>query len=184
MNQPDHRNRPPLSTGFDQISASPLVGVIMGSASDWQTMQHTADTLTALGIAHEARVVSAHRTPALLSDYAASAAERGLRVVIAGAGGAAHLPGMCAAGTALPVLGVPIESQMLRGIDSLLSIVQMPAGVPVGTLAIGRAGAVNAALLAAAILAPSFPAIAAAWERYRVQQTARVLAHPDPRVPT
>ncbi len=183
MNEPYPSNQPPLSLACDQSGATPLVGVIMGSASDWQTMQHAADTLTTLGIAHEVRVVSAHRTPALLSEYAASAAGRGLRVVIAGAGGAAHLPGMCAAGTALPVLGVPIESQMLRGVDSLLSIVQMPAGVPVGTLAIGRAGAINAALLAAAILAPSFPAIAAAWERYRTQQTARVLAQPDPREP-
>ena len=133
--------------------AEPLVGVIMGSRSDWETMQHAAETLDALGIPFEARVVSAHRTPDLLFDYAATAAERGLQVIIAGAGGAAHLPGMLAAKTHLPVLGVPVESKALKGMDSLLSIVQMPAGVPVGTLAIGRAGAINAALLAAAILA-------------------------------
>lgn len=154
----------------------------MGSASDWQTMQHTATTLSELGIVHEVRIVSAHRTPELLMDYAASAQSRGLRVLIAGAGGAAHLPGMCAAKTLLPVLGVPVESQVLRGVDSLLSIVQMPAGVPVGTLAIGRAGAVNAALLAAAILAPTAPAIADSWARYRQKQTEAILAHSDPRV--
>src|SRR5918912_4166787 len=131
----------------------PLVGVIMGSRSDWETMRHAAETLEALGVPHETRVVSAHRTPDLLFEYAASAEERGLEVIVAGAGGAAHLPGMAAAKTGLPVLGVPVESKALAGVDSLLSIVQMPAGIPVGTLAIGRAGAVNAALLAAAILA-------------------------------
>src|SRR5271167_198171 len=138
-----------------------LVGVIMGSSSDWKTMQAAADTLTSLGIAHEVRVVSAHRTPDLLFEYAASARGRGLEVIIAGAGGAAHLPGMCASKTTLPILGVPVESKALHGVDSLLSIVQMPAGIPVGTLAIGRAGAINAALLAAAILAAHDPALAA-----------------------
>src|SRR6187431_2290971 len=138
----------------------PLVGVIMGSKSDWETLRHASETLDALGIAHEVRVVSAHRTPDLLFEYAAAAEERGLKVLIAGAGGAAHLPGMTAAKTLLPVLGVPVESKALSGMDSLLSIVQMPAGVPVGTLAIGRAGAVNAALLAAAIVARGRPEIA------------------------
>src|SRR5215213_4928656 len=133
----------------------PVVGIIMGSNSDWETMRHAADTLSELGVAHETRVVSAHRTPRRLYDYAHSARDRGLRVIIAGAGGAAHLPGMAASMTTLPVLGVPIESQALKGMDSLLSIVQMPAGVPVGTLAIGKAGAINAALLAAAILSGS-----------------------------
>ncbi|HET7675578.1 MAG TPA: 5-(carboxyamino)imidazole ribonucleotide mutase [Gammaproteobacteria bacterium] len=158
----------------------PLVGIIMGSRSDWETLEHAADTLDALGIAYETRVVSAHRTPDLLFEYAQSAAGRGLKVVIAGAGGAAHLPGMTAAKTALPVLGVPVESRALKGLDSLLSIAQMPAGVPVGTLAIGRAGAVNAALLAAAILALSDAGIASALDRYRAKQTERVLASPDP----
>src|SRR5215210_3513848 len=136
------------------------VGIIMGSVSDWETMTHAADTLTKLGVAHEVQVVSAHRTPDLLFDYASKAESRGLRVIIAGAGGAAHLPGMAAAKTTLPVLGVPVESKVLRGVDSLLSIVQMPAGIPVGTLAIGEAGATNAALLAAAILATNDPALA------------------------
>src|SRR6187401_1241786 len=157
----------------------PLVGIIMGSKSDWATLSHTADTLTQLGVPHEVRVVSAHRTPDLLFDYAASAEGRGLQVIIAGAGGAAHLPGMCAAKTALPVLGVPVESAVLRGVDSLLSIVQMPAGIPVGTLAIGKAGAVNAALLAAAIVARGRPELGerlAAWRRAR---TEAVLADPD-----
>ena len=147
--------------------ADPLIGVIMGSRSDWETMQHAGLTLNQLGIIHEVEVVSAHRTPDKLFAYAAMAEQRGLRVIIAGAGGAAHLPGMAAAKTTLPVLGVPVESAMLRGVDSLLSIVQMPAGIPVGTLAIGKAGAINAALLAAAILAPSFPAIRDALIRYR-----------------
>ena len=160
-----------------------LVGIIMGSRSDWETLAHASRTLDELTIAHEVRVVSAHRTPDLLFDYAARARERGLEVLIAGAGGAAHLPGMAAAKTTLPVLGVPIESQVLRGVDSLLSIVQMPAGVPVATLAIGRAGAVNAALLAASILAIKHAPIGVALERYRAEQTARVLADPDPREP-
>lgn len=151
--------------------SSPLVGIIMGSQSDWATMRHAADTLAALGIAHEARIVSAHRTPDRLAEYAKTAGERGLHVVIAGAGGAAHLPGMCAAWTQLPVLGVPVESHALRGQDSLLSIVQMPAGIPVGTLAIGRAGAVNAALLAAAILALHDAGLTTRLEAWRARQT-------------
>ena len=154
----------------------------MGSVSDWSTMRHAVETLETLGVPHEVQVVSAHRTPDLLYDYAASAAERGLEVVIAGAGGAAHLPGMTAAKTRLPVLGVPVRSKTLNGMDSLLSIVQMPAGVPVGTLAIGKAGAVNAALLACAILANKHAELAAALERYRAAQTAGVLEQPDPRV--
>jgi 5-(carboxyamino)imidazole ribonucleotide mutase len=153
----------------------------MGSRSDWETLRHTSQTLDSLGIPHEVRVVSAHRTPDLLFEYASGAMARGLEVIIAGAGGAAHLPGMTAAKTALPVLGVPIESAMLRGVDSLLSIVQMPAGVPVGTVAIGRAGAVNAALLAAAILGIKHPDIRTAVERFRAAQTQNVLDHPDPR---
>jgi 5-(carboxyamino)imidazole ribonucleotide mutase len=159
----------------------PLVGVIMGSRSDWETLVHTADTLTALDVPFEVRVVSAHRTPDLLFEYAGSAQSRGLEVIIAGAGGAAHLPGMASAKTTLPVLGVPVESKALHGVDSLLSIVQMPAGVPVGTLAIGRAGAINAALLAAAILANKYPRFREALERYRQTQTQNVLDHPDPR---
>lgn len=151
-----------------------MVGVIMGSRSDWETMRHAAETLSALAIPHECRVVSAHRTPQRMADYAAGAAGRGLRVIIAGAGGAAHLPGMTASMTRLPVLGVPVESHALRGQDSLLSIVQMPAGIPVGTLAIGRAGAVNAALLAAAILALSDPALAERVEAFRANQTSSV----------
>jgi 5-(carboxyamino)imidazole ribonucleotide mutase len=159
----------------------PLIGVIMGSDSDWSTMKHAAETLDALGVPHEVRVVSAHRTPDLLYEYAAGAAERGLEVLIAGAGGAAHLPGMTAAKTRLPVLGVPIKSNALNGLDSLLSIVQMPAGIPVGTLAIGKAGAVNAALLAAAIVAGRRPEIAAALDEFRAAQTDRVLKNGDPR---
>jgi 5-(carboxyamino)imidazole ribonucleotide mutase len=158
-----------------------LVGVIMGSSSDWKTMQAAADTLSSLGIAHEVHVISAHRTPDLLFEYAASARERGLRVIIAGAGGAAHLPGMTAAKTSLPVLGVPIQSEVLNGIDSLLSIAQMPGGVPVATFAIGAAGAKNAALFAAAILANDHADIAAALDAFRAAQTAAVLAKPDPR---
>ncbi len=153
-----------------------LVGVIMGSKSDWETMSHAAQTLGKLGIEHEVRIVSAHRTPDLLFDYASRAQERGLEVIIAGAGGAAHLPGMVSAKTLLPVLGVPVESKTLHGVDSLLSIVQMPAGIPVGTLAIGRAGAVNAALLAGAILAGRYPPIREALARFRQQQTDAVLA--------
>jgi 5-(carboxyamino)imidazole ribonucleotide mutase len=160
---------------------TPVVGVVMGSDSDWETMRHAVDTLAQLGIAHEARVVSAHRTPDLLIDYAAQARARGLRAIIAGAGGAAHLPGMLAAKTAVPVLGVPVPSAALNGIDSLLSIVQMPGGVPVATFAIGKAGAINAALFAAALLAPGDAAVAAALDDFRAQQTAKVLAKPDPR---
>jgi 5-(carboxyamino)imidazole ribonucleotide mutase len=158
----------------------PLVGIIMGSQSDWETMRHTAETLDALGIEHETRVVSAHRTPDLLFEYASSAEERGLEVIVAGAGGAAHLPGMAASKTTLPVLGVPVESRTLKGVDSLLSIVQMPAGVPVGTLAIGRAGAVNAALLAAAILARGRPELTERLKTWRREQTDAVLAAPNP----
>jgi 5-(carboxyamino)imidazole ribonucleotide mutase len=158
-----------------------LVGIIMGSRSDWDTMKHTADTLEILKVPHDVQVVSAHRTPDLLFEYAETAVARGLKVIIAGAGGAAHLPGMTAAKTRLPVLGVPVKSRILNGQDSLLSIVQMPAGVPVGTLAIGPAGAVNAALLAAAILANEDAAIATALEQYRREQTDRVLADADPR---
>ncbi|GAA3901644.1 5-(carboxyamino)imidazole ribonucleotide mutase [Sphingomonas limnosediminicola] len=160
------------------MTAGP-VGIIMGSSSDWETMRHASDTLNALGIKHEKKVVSAHRTPQRLYDYASSAKERGLKVIIAGAGGAAHLPGMAASMTSLPVLGVPIESQALKGMDSLLSIVQMPAGVPVGTLAIGKAGAINAALLAAAILATSDDALAAKLEAWREQQTGSVVEAPE-----
>jgi 5-(carboxyamino)imidazole ribonucleotide mutase len=159
---------------------APLVGVIMGSRSDWETMRHAVETLEQLEVPHEHRVVSAHRTPDLLFEYAATARERGLKVLIAGAGGAAHLPGMTASKTSLPVLGVPVQSKALSGIDSLLSIAQMPAGIPVGTLAIGRAGAVNAALLAAAILSTSDASVAAALEQFRAEQTADVLANPDP----
>jgi 5-(carboxyamino)imidazole ribonucleotide mutase len=161
----------------------PLVGVIMGSSSDWETMQHAVAVLEQLGVRCEAEVVSAHRTPDKLFRYAETAAERGLEVIIAGAGGAAHLPGMVAAKTCLPVLGVPVESKALRGVDSLLSIVQMPAGVPVGTLAIGRAGAVNAGLLATAILAGKHKRLRAVLERYRSEQTQAVLDRPDPREP-
>lgn len=162
------------------MSKTPLVGLIMGSTSDWETMRHTADTLDELGIWYEKRVVSAHRTPDLLFEYASSARDRGLEVIIAGAGGAAHLPGMTAAKTTLPVLGVPVKSRALNGVDSLLSIVQMPRGIPVGTLAIGRSGAVNAALLAASILGNRYPEIREALEAHRAAQTERVLGHPDP----
>jgi 5-(carboxyamino)imidazole ribonucleotide mutase len=159
----------------------PLVGIIMGSASDWETMQAAAAALDALSIAYEVRVVSAHRTPDLLFEYASGARARGLEVIIAGAGGAAHLPGMTAAKTSLPVLGVPVQSKTLSGLDSLLSIVQMPAGVPVATFAIGAAGATNAALAAAAILANKHATIKEALEDYRERQTASVLEHADPR---
>jgi 5-(carboxyamino)imidazole ribonucleotide mutase len=159
----------------------PLVGVIMGSRSDWETMAHAVEKLTELGVPHEVRVVSAHRTPDLLFEYASTAEARGLEVIIAGAGGAAHLPGMTAAKTVLPVLGVPVESKALHGIDSLLSIVQMPPGVPVGTLAVGKAGAVNAALLATAIIANHHTEFRAALHRFRSEQTRRVLDEPDPR---
>lgn len=159
----------------------PLIGLIMGSRSDWATMTHAAETLDNLAIPYETRIVSAHRTPDLLFEYAGSAEARGLEVLIAGAGGAAHLPGMAAAKTTLPVLGVPVESHALKGMDSLLSIVQMPAGIPVGTLAIGRAGAINAALLAAAILANKYPEIRERLHAYRQAQTQKVLDHSDPR---
>jgi 5-(carboxyamino)imidazole ribonucleotide mutase len=159
----------------------PLVGIIMGSTSDWDTLKGAADTLETLGVPHEVKVVSAHRTPDLLFEYASSARSRGLEAIIAGAGGAAHLPGMTAAKTTVPVLGVPVQSKALNGLDSLLSIVQMPAGIPVATFAIGAAGAINAALAAAAILANKHPAVATALERYREQQTSQVLKSSDPR---
>jgi 5-(carboxyamino)imidazole ribonucleotide mutase len=160
--------------------ADALVGLIMGSKSDWGTMQHAAQILEALGVPHETKVVSAHRTPDLLFEYAASAEARGIEVIIAGAGGAAHLPGMAAAKTIIPVLGVPVESKALQGIDSLLSIVQMPAGVPVGTLAIGKPGAINAGLLAASIVAANRPEIKERLRAFRAEQTNAVLAQPDP----
>ncbi|MCO7514699.1 5-(carboxyamino)imidazole ribonucleotide mutase [Pseudomonas guariconensis] len=160
---------------------SALVGVIMGSKSDWSTLSHTADMLEKLGIPYEVKVVSAHRTPDLLFQYAEEAEGRGIEVIIAGAGGAAHLPGMCAAKTHLPVLGVPVQSSMLSGVDSLLSIVQMPAGVPVATLAIGKAGAINAALLSASILGAKYPQYHAALKQFRKEQTETVLDNPDPR---
>ena len=163
------------------VEGAPVVGIVMGSRSDWETMRHAADVLTELGVPHEVSVVSAHRTPDLLFEYAGSAEARGLRVVIAGAGGAAHLPGMVASKTVLPVLGVPVESHALKGMDSLLSIVQMPAGVPVGTLAIGRAGAVNAGLLAAAIVGAGDPEVREALRRRREAQTRAVLDDRDPR---
>jgi 5-(carboxyamino)imidazole ribonucleotide mutase len=162
------------------MDAQPLVGVIMGSASDWETMEHAIKILTDLGVPHETRVVSAHRTPDLLFEYASAAEQRGIEVIIAGAGGAAHLPGMTASKTVVPVLGVPVESKTLKGLDSLLSIAQMPGGIPVGTLAIGKAGAINAALLAAAILGAKHPAIREALRKFREEQTERVLANPDP----
>ncbi len=158
--------------------SQPLVGIIMGSQSDWATLRHAAETLAALGIAHEKRIVSAHRTPARMVDYATGARERGLKVIIAGAGGAAHLPGMVAANTPLPVLGVPVESKALSGLDSLLSIVQMPGGVPVGTLAIGKAGAINAALLAAAVIGLGDPQVAAALDDWRRRQSEAVAPEP------
>lgn len=159
----------------------PIVGIIMGSRSDWETLSHAADTLTKLGVPHEVRVVSAHRTPDLLFDYASGAEERGLQVIIAGAGGAAHLPGMAASKTSLPVLGVPVESAVLRGVDSLLSIVQMPAGVPVATFAIGKAGAINAAIFACSILANKYPNYRDALLQFRQRQTEEVMKSPDPR---
>ena len=161
--------------------AAPLVGIVMGSRSDWETMQHAAARLEALGVPHEVRVVSAHRTPDVLFSYAEAAAQRGLRAIIAGAGGAAHLPGMLASKTAVPVLGVPVQSKALNGMDSLLSIVQMPAGIPVATFAIGNAGAANAGLFAAAMLASEFPAIGTALEAFRARQTEDVMANDDPR---
>ena len=170
---------PPVrSPAGHTLAGQPIVGLIMGSRSDWETMRHAAETLDKLGVPHEARVVSAHRTPQRLVEYATTARERGLKVVIAGAGGAAHLPGMAASMTPLPVLGVPVESHALKGMDSLLSIVQMPGGVPVGTLAIGKAGAINAALLAAAILALGDPALAARLDAWRAAQTEGVALDP------
>ena len=159
--------------------ADPLIGIIMGSTSDWETMRHAAETLDALGVIHESRVVSAHRTPKRLYEFAAGARKAGVKVIIAGAGGAAHLPGMAASMTELPVLGVPIESKTLKGMDSLLSIVQMPAGIPVGTLAIGKAGAINAALLAAAVLASTDEALGARLAEWRAKQTASVPETPE-----
>ncbi len=169
-------------TKLKSSSRSPLVGIIMGSGSDWDTMKFASKTLKALGVPHETRVVSAHRTPDRLFEYASTAEKRGIEVIIAGAGGAAHLPGMTAAKTVLPVLGVPVESKALKGLDSLLSIAQMPGGVPVGTLAIGRSGAVNSALLAASILGTKHRAIREAVRKFRSEQTGRVLANPDPSV--
>ena len=163
------------------IAAAPIVSVVMGSRSDWETMQHAAAILDTLGVAHEVRVVSAHRTPDVLFDYAASAQSRGLRAIIAGAGGAAHLPGMLAAKTSVPILGVPVQSKTLGGMDSLLSIVQMPAGIPVATFAIGNAGAANAALFAVAILAGTDATIAAALAAFRERQSSDVAANADPR---
>jgi 5-(carboxyamino)imidazole ribonucleotide mutase len=163
-----------------RVAEAPVVGIIMGSRSDWETMRHAAETLESLGVPFEIEVVSAHRTPDKLFAYAESAEERGLQVIVAGAGGAAHLPGMTASKTVLPVLGVPVESKALQGLDSLLSIAQMPAGVPVGTLAIGRAGAVNAALLAAAIVARGDAGVRERLAAYRESQTEAVLAAPDP----
>lgn len=162
---------------------APLVGIIMGSQSDWETLRHAAETLDELHVPHEVRVVSAHRTPDLLMEYAGGAEARGIEVIIAGAGGAAHLPGMLAAKTLVPVLGVPVQSKALNGLDSLLSIVQMPGGVPVATFAIGGAGAINAALFAAALLAAGDPQVAQALADFRRSQTERVLARPDPRLP-
>ena len=162
------------------VQAAPLVGVIMGSSSDWETMEHAANTLRDLGVPFETRVVSAHRTPDLLFEYAATAERRGLEVIIAGAGGAAHLPGMVASKTVLPVLGVPVESKALKGLDSLLSIAQMPGGIPVATLAIGKAGAINAGLLAAAILGTKHARFREALRTFRTSQTNKVLANPDP----
>ena len=166
-------------TGSLVSAGTALVGIIMGSQSDWATMKHAAEILAGLGVTHDVQIVSAHRTPDRLAEYARTARDRGLRVIVAGAGGAAHLPGMCAAWTSLPVLGVPVQTQALTGMDSLLSIVQMPAGVPVATLAIGRAGAVNAGLLAASILALSDHALAGRLDAYRAQQTAAVAAAPS-----
>lgn len=179
MLDPSERSREGVVVVSEQTNA-PVVGLIMGSQSDWETMLHAADMLDQLGVPYEARVVSAHRTPDLLFEYASSALGRGLEVIIAGAGGAAHLPGMVASKTVLPVLGVPVSSRQLNGLDSLLSIVQMPAGIPVGTLAIGKAGAVNAALLAASILGARHPKIRAAYASYREAQTRRVLENPIP----
>ena len=180
--QAESKNEPSRSgsNAGSPLLAAPLVGIIMGSSSDWETMEHAAKTLQDLGVPHETRVVSAHRTPDLLFEYAETAERRGIEVIIAGAGGAAHLPGMTSSKTVLPVLGVPVESKALKGLDSLLSIAQMPGGVPVGTLAIGKAGAINSALLAAAILGAKHPEVRDALRKFRAAQTERVLANPDP----
>jgi 5-(carboxyamino)imidazole ribonucleotide mutase len=180
MNMAKTRSLPNAEAAPRAGVVQPLVGVIMGSTSDWETLEHAAKTLEELGVPHETRVVSAHRTPDLLFEYASSAEKRGIEVIIAGAGGAAHLPGMAASKTILPVLGVPVESKALKGLDSLLSIAQMPGGIPVGTLAIGKAGAINSALLAAAILGAKHPEIREALRKFRAAQTQRVLANPDP----
>jgi 5-(carboxyamino)imidazole ribonucleotide mutase len=180
MDMAKKHSGPNNETAPGALEPQPLVGIIMGSSSDWETMEHAAKTLGELGVPHETRVVSAHRTPDLLFEYASSAEKRGIEVIIAGAGGAAHLPGMTASKTVLPVLGVPVESKALKGLDSLLSIAQMPGGIPVGTVAIGKAGAINSALLAAAILGAKHPEIREALRRFRAAQTERVLANPDP----
>jgi len=169
-----------MASESEKMQDKPLVGIIMGSTSDWETMEHAANTLASLGVSYETRVVSAHRTPDLLFAYASEAEQRGIEVIIAGAGGAAHLPGMTASKTVVPVFGVPVESTALRGLDSLLSIAQMPGGIPVGTLAIGKAGAINAALLAAATLGNKYPEIREALRKLRQAQTQKVLAVPDP----
>src|ERR1700720_1332356 len=175
-----YKKSPSRGSTNSPIHGNPLVGVIMGSSSDWDTLEPAAKILSDLGIPHETKVVSGHRTPDLLVEYASAAEARGIEVIIAGAGGAAHLTGMTASKTVLPVLGVPVESKALKGLDSLLSIAQMPGGIPVGTLAIGKAGAINAALLAAAILGAKHPEIREALRKFRAEQTERVLANPDP----